>query len=149
MDGRRSSHPSSIHRMKTLSRSGRLPSAEAGTSGTCPCGRWRLPFLGWRRGAGYASVVGIDSNIKTPRYQLPGAEKGPECLGLAGGPSSRSGPCPLDALCLGGECAVDVSEQGQQRPSQSFTTSGILASCAEMGARRFEFQTHLCLALAV
>lgn len=77
LDGRKSSHPSSIHKIKTLSKTGRLPPAEEETSGTGPCGRWKAPFpeLG---GVGCGSEMRMDKDIKIPRHQLPSVEKEPD-----------------------------------------------------------------------
>lgn len=109
LDGRKSSHPFPVHKIKALSRTGRLPPTEEETSGTCPYGRWEAPFpeLG---GAGCGSETGMDKDIKIPRHQLPGVEKEPNIRALAGGPFSRSKPRPPDVVCLGGECAADSSK---------------------------------------
>lgn len=107
--------------------------------GSLPLGGGGLPFPGLGEGVlgvGSASVMGISNNIN---FQVLRKSK---CLSLAGGLPSRSGPCPLDALCLSGERAVNQSEQGQHRLPQSFTTSRLFAYCADIRARRFKFQSH-------
>lgn len=79
LDGRRCSHLSSIHRVETLSRTGRLPPPQAGTSGTGPCGRAPFPGL---RGMDCVEVRWGWIRMLDTRHQLPGAEKGSQYLGV-------------------------------------------------------------------
>ena len=107
LDGRKSSHPSSSHKMRTLSRTGRLPFAEARTSGTPP--PRPLPWevegsLAWvvqgPGGMSCAGEMGIDNNIKLPRHQLLGLGKGPKYLSLGKWPFLKVTVKASDPLLL-------------------------------------------------
>lgn len=52
--------------------------------------------------------MGIDKNVRNSGTNVQVLRKAQSIWASTGGPSSRSGPCPGDAVCLSGECAVGM-----------------------------------------
>lgn len=83
LDGRKSSHPSSIHRRKILSRTGSSLQQKRKPQGPALVEGGGLPFLGWEVGEVCGGEMKIDKDMKIPRHQLPSVEKEPKHLGLS------------------------------------------------------------------
>lgn len=114
------------------------PSGSWNLRGLVPVGNGGFPFQDW----GCELCGGEMGWIRMQEYSginFQVLRKAQSIWASVGSPPSKSGPCLLDALCSGDECAVCMS-RGSVGSPQSFTTARLLASCASNGRQEIQVQ---------